>query len=218
MNGFFEAGATGGAAGIAATWVAALVTLAVWSYLVGERRILRAAQLLLAGLATGYLALVAIREVLVPQLLTPLLGSPSAHPELVIDLLLVAVLVAWRWLPRRVVAIPAAVVVGGTAGYALGGAVTGTLLPQLAAGIVTSSSGPGGAISGVIGLAITVPVLLAFLHGAPRTTLVAGAARAGRWFIVGGLGAWLGFLLLSRLALLVDRIGFLLGDWLGLVR
>jgi hypothetical protein len=214
VNGFFASDS----AGTAATWIAALVTLAVWSYLLGERRLLRAAQLLLAGLATGYLALIAIREVLVPQLLSPLVTSASAHLELLIDIVLVAILVGSRWLPRRIVAVPASVVVGGTAGFALGGAVTGTLLPQLAAGIVTSGSGPGGALSGVIGLAITVPVLLAFLHGTPRGALVSGAARAGRWFVVGGLGAWLGFLLLSRLALLVDRVGFLLGDWLGLVR
>lgn len=214
MSGFFASDA----AGTVATWIAALITLAVWSYLLGERRLLRAAQLLLAGLATGYVALIAIREVLVPQLISPLLGSAAGHPELLIDLVLVAVLIGGRWLPRRVVALPAAAVVGGTAGFALGGAVTGTLLPQLAAGIVTSGSGPGGAVSGIIGLAITVPVLLAFLHGTPRGALVSGAARAGRWFVVGGLGAWLGFLLLSRLALLVDRLGFLLGDWLGLLR
>lgn len=214
MSGFFASDA----AGTVATWIAALITLAVWSYLLGERRLLRAAQLLLAGLATGYVALIAIRDVLVPQLISPLLGSAAGHPELLIDLVLVAVLIGGRWLPRRVVALPAAAVVGGTAGFALGGAVTGTLLPQLAAGIVTSGSGPGGAVSGIIGLAITVPVLLAFLHGTPRGALVSGAARAGRWFVVGGLGAWLGFLLLSRLALLVDRLGFLLGDWLGLLR
>ena len=43
------------------------------------------------------------------------------------------------------------------------------------------------------------------------------AAGAGRWLLIGGIGGWLGFLILSRLILLVDRIGFLLGDWLGLV-
>ena len=214
MNGFFEAGT----AGTIATWMAAAVTLAVWSYLVGERRLLHVAQLLLAGLATGYLALLAIREVLVPQLVSPLLANPTARPDLLIDAVLVAILVLAPWLPRRVVALPVAVIVGGTAAYALGGAITGTLLPQLAAGIVTADSGPGGAVSGVIGLAITVPVLLAFLHGVPRGRLLRGVAGAGRWFLLGGLGAWLGFLLLSRLALLVDRVGFLLGDWLGLVR
>lgn len=214
VNGFFETGT----AGTIATWVAALVTLIAWSYLVGERRLLRAAQLLLAGLATGYLALVAIQEVLVPQLISPLLSSASSHPELFLDAALVLIIVGSRWLPRRIVAVPAAVVVGGTAGYALGGAVSGTLLPQLAAGIVTASSGPGGAVSGIVGLAITLPVLLVFVRGTQRGAVISAVSRTGRWFVVGGLGAWLGFLLLSRLALLVDRIGFLLGDWLGLLR
>jgi hypothetical protein len=213
VNGFFGTGS----AGTVATWMAVLVTLCVWSYLVGEKRLLRLAQLLLAGLATGYLALLAIREVLIPQLIIPLTTS-SAHPELMIDLLLVAVLVAGRWLPRRLVAVPAAVLVGGTVGYALGGAVTGTLLPQVAAGIVPLGAAPSDALAGVIGVAITVPVLLAFLHGVPRGHLLAGVANTGRWLMLGGIGAWFGFLLLSRLALLVDRVGFLLGDWLGLVR
>lgn len=214
MTGFYEAGT----AGTVATWVAALVTLGVWSYLAGERRLLHVAQLLLAGLATGYVALLAIREVLLPQLVTPLLTDAAAHPDLVIDLVLVAVLVLGAWLPRRVVAVPVAVIVGGTAAFALGGALTGTLLPQLAAGIVTADSGPGGAVSGLVGLAITVPVLLAFLHGVSQSPSRAAVAGVGRWLLLGGLGAWLGFLLVSRLALLVDRIGFLLGDWLGLLR
>ena len=33
-----------------------------------------------------------------------------------------------------------------------------------------------------------------------------------------GLGGWLGFLLVSRLALLVDRLRFVLVDWLGIGR
>jgi hypothetical protein len=36
--------------------------------------------------------------------------------------------------------------------------------------------------------------------------------------MVAGIGAWLGYLLLARLVLLLDRIGFLLGDWLGIGR
>jgi hypothetical protein len=213
VNGFFEAGG----AGTVATWLAVLLTLCVWSYLVGERRLLRVSQLLLAGLATGYLALIAIREVLIPQLIAPI-STSSAHPELILDLVLVAVLVVGRWLPRRLVAVPAAILVGGTVGYALGGAITGTLLPQLAAGMVPLASGPGDALAGVIGVAITVPVLLSFLHGVPRGRLLVSVATTGRWLMLGGLGAWFGFLLLSRLALLVDRIGFVLGDWLGVLR
>ena len=59
----------------------------------------------------------------------------------------------------------------------------------------------------MISLAITSLVLLAFLHGAPRGRLTSRAARLGRWLLVGGIGGWLGFLVVSRLSLLVDRIG-----------
>jgi len=84
--------------------------------------------------------------------------------------------------------------------------------------MIPVAAGPGDALAGAIGVAITVPVMLSFLHGVPRGRLLTGVASTGRWLMLGGIGAWFGFLLLSRLALLVDRIGFLLGDWLGLLR
>jgi hypothetical protein len=65
---------------------------------------------------------------------------------------------------------------------------------------------------------ITVLVVLSFLHGAPRTRLVAGAAGLGRWLLLAGVGGWLGFLIVSRLALLIDRLGFLVGDLPGVSR
>jgi hypothetical protein len=204
-------------AGVAATWVAAFVTVVVWSYLLGERRLFRLAQHLLAGLATGYLVLLAVREVLVPRLVEPLAADPAGHLLLVPAVILVGALAGARWLPRQAVAVPVAVLVGGTAAFALGGAVAGTLLPQMGAAIVAPGA-PETVASGIVGLGVTSLVLVGFLHGAPRSRIVAGAAGTGRWLLLGGIGGWLGFLLVSRLALVVDRLGFLLGDWLGVVR
>ncbi|HEX9634265.1 MAG TPA: hypothetical protein VGB34_02135 [Candidatus Limnocylindria bacterium] len=204
-------------AGVIATWVAALVTIVVWSYLLGERRPFRLAQHLLAGLATGYLVLLAVREVLLPRLLEPLARDPAANVLLLPALAMVGALAGARWLPRQVVALPVAVLVGATTAFALGGAVVGTLLPQLAASVLR----PGTAltvVNGLIGLVITGLVVLGFLHGVPRGRITGVAAGAGRWLLIGAIGGWLGFLLVSRLALLVDRLGFLLGDWLGQAR
>jgi hypothetical protein len=212
VTGFFGPGL----AGTVATWAAALTTIVVWSYLLGERRLFRLAQRLLAGLATGYLVLLALREVLVPRLLEPLAAAPVANVLLWPALVLVAALAGARWLPRPIVAVPVAVLVAGTAAFALGGAVAGTVLPQLGASLVQPASASG-VVDGVIGLGITVAVLLAFLHGVPRGRIVGGVASIGRWMLIGGVGGWLGFLLVSRLAVLVDRVGFLLGDWLGVV-
>jgi hypothetical protein len=202
-------------AGTLATWSAALITIAVWAYLVGERRLYRLAQHLLAGLATGYLVLLAVREVLLPRLVDPITGG-STNPLLWVAVLPVALMIAAPWLPRRIAAIPVAVLVAATAAFALGGAVAGTLMPQLGATLIAPGLNPGQLLSAVIGLLITVLVLLGFLHGAPRTRLVAAGAGLGRWLLIGGIGGWMGFLLVSRLALLVDRVGFLLTGWLGL--
>lgn len=213
MNGLFPEGL----AGTAATWCAALVTIGVWAYLVGERRIFRLAQHLLAGLATGYLVLLAIREVIIPRLVEPI-GSGTASPLLWPAALLVAVMAGAAWMPRSMVAVPVAVLVAATAAFALGGAVAGTLMPQLGAAVIAPGLGPGQLAGSVIALVITVLVLFSFLHGAPRGRLLVGAAGAGRWLLLGGIGGWLGFLLVSRLSLLVDRVTFLLNGWLGIGR
>jgi hypothetical protein len=207
-----------GVAGTAATWVAAVVTVGVWAYLFGERRIFRVAQHLLAGLATGYLLILSVREVLVPRLVEPMLSAPAGNLLLWPALVLCVAMAGARWLPRPVVAVPVAVLVAGTAAFALGGAVAGTLLPQLAGATIAPGLDATGLAGAIIGAVITVLVVLSFLHGAPRSRLVAGAAGAGRWLLLGGVGGWLGFLLVSRLALLLDRIGFLVGDVIGIGR
>jgi hypothetical protein len=214
VNGF----AVGDIGGTVATWVAAIATLAVWSYLVGARRIFVLMQHLLAGLATGYLVLLAIRDVLVPRLAVPLIDHPRDNAPLVLALVLVAILIGASWLPRRAIAPVGAILVGGIAAFALGGAVVGTVLPQIAAALPRAGAASPDLVGELISLAITSLVLLAFLHGAPRGTLTTRAATVGRWLLVGGIGGWLGFLTVSRLSLLVDRIGFLLGDWLTVLR
>ena len=214
MNGFGGAGL----GGTVATWVAAIATIAVWSYLVGSRRIFILMQHLLAGLATGYLVLLAVRDVLLPRLAVPLVEQANERVLLVPALLLVGILVAASRLPRPVVAPVAAIVVGGIAAFALGGAVVGTILPQIAAALPTTRAASLDLASQVISLAITSLVLLGFLHGAPRGRLTTRGASIGRWLLIGGIGGWLGFLLVSRLALLVDRVAFLLGDWLTVLR
>ena len=199
---------------LAATWIAAAVTLVVLAYLFGERRLFRYAQHLLAGLATGYLVVISVREVLVPRLVEPLATDPGGNVLLWAAAALVAALAAARWLPRSVVAVPVAVLIAGTAAFALGGAVAGTLLPQLAASVLPADAPLIDLADGVLAMVITALVLVSFLHGIPRGRLMGGAAGAGRLLVLGGIGGWLGFLIVSRLVLLVDRLSFLLTDWL----
>lgn len=202
----------------AATWVAAAATIVVLGGLLGERRAFGWSQHLLAGLTTGFLALLAITEVVVPRLVEPLVADPTGRPELWLGLVVVAVAAGTPWLPRPIAGIPIGITIAALAAFAFGGAIIGTLLPQVASTIAVRE--PTLLETGLAAAAavVTVFVALSFLHGTPRGRIGGAAARTGRWLLLAGLGGWLGYLILSRLVLLVDRIGFLLGDWLGIGR
>jgi hypothetical protein len=200
-----------------ATWVAALATLVVLGGLLGERRLFGWSQHLLAGLATGYLALLAITEVIVPRVVEPLAADPAGRPELVLGLGLVAVTAATPWLPRTFGLVPLSIAIGALAAFALGGVVVGTLLPQLVAAIARPEGDLAATVVSAAAAVVTGLVLIGFLHGQPRGRIGGMAAGGGRWLLLGGIGGWLGYLLMARLILLLDRIAFLLGDWLGLL-
>lgn len=214
MNGFFGADP----ADAVATWVAAGVTLLVLGGLLGERRLFGWTQHLFAGLLTGFLALVAITEVIVPWVLRPLLADPAGRLELWLALALVGSAAGAPWLPRPVAAVPLSIAIAALAAFALGGAVVGTLLPQLAAATPVPGGTAASTAVGIASAAVTALVLLGFVRGAGRGRVGGAITAVGRWLLVAGIGGWLGYLLFSRLVLLVDRIGFLLGDWLGVGR
>ncbi len=200
------------------TLVAAIATLVVLGGLLGERRLFGWSQHLFAGLLTGYLVLLAISEVIVPRILAPLAVDPGGRAELWLGLGLVASAAAVPWLPAAVRAVPVSIAIGSLAAFALGGAVVGTILPQLAASVARPGSNLADALVSAGAAAITGLVVLGFVHGTPRGRLLVTAASAGRWLMVAGIGGWVGYLLFARLILLLDRLGFLVGDWLGLGR
>jgi hypothetical protein len=214
MNGLFGAETVD----LVATWVAALVTIVVLGGLLGERRLFGWSQHLLAGLATGFLALIAVTEVIVPRLVAPIADGGADRLELWLGLALVGATAGAPWLPRIVSAVPISLVIGSLAAFALGGAVIGTVLPQLVAATSVDGGDTASLATGAVAAGITGLVLVGFLHGVPRGRVLTAASSAGRWLLVAGIGGWLGYLLLSRLVLLLDRIGFLLGDWLGVGR
>jgi hypothetical protein len=200
------------------TLVAAIATIVVLGGMLGERRVFGWTQHLFAGLVTGYLVVLAVSEVVVTRVIEPLAADPTGRPELWVGGALLVAAAAAPWLPRLAGAVPISVAIGGVAAFALGGAVVGTILPQLSAATAGPTGNALSTVVGATGAGITGLVLVGFVRGEPRGRVVDGAARLGRWLMLIGIGGWLGWLLLSRLVLLVDRLSFLLGDWLGIGR
>ncbi|MGI6368425.1 MAG: hypothetical protein ACOX2L_08760 [Anaerolineae bacterium] len=209
--------------------LSALLTLAVLSYLWGDNPVYRASQYLMAGLTAGYAAALAWNHVLAPRL-RALITEPAEFWPYGLMLLLCGLLLARGWPPlQRLSGLPLALMLGVGAALAVGGAIRGTLLPQMGAMIVSLS--PARHAPGITGLAqaldagfmllVTLTVLWVYRYRAPSEggsplprALVRGIDRTGRLLMLVVVAASLAGAALSYFAALRGRVDFML-DWLG---
>jgi hypothetical protein len=126
------------------TVIAALLTIMTLSYILGDNALFRVATFLFVGVAGGYAGAVAWTSVLDPALVAPITALDATQIEggLVAGWLVPAILVgllALRLVPGlgRLGGLPVAVLVGIGAGSVVGGAITGTLVPQTMAAMET---------------------------------------------------------------------------------
>jgi hypothetical protein len=204
-------------------WVGAILTLVVFSYLLGDTPLFRLAQAIFVGVAIGYAITAAVYLILIPKLFDPLILDPVAHSYLIVPLVLGVLLlfkVRTAWSPLGNLSV--AFLFGVGSALALGGALDGTLLPQLAATLVPLDS-----LENVLLVVGTLGALLSFRFVQPTTTrlgaraveaLGRGWGTLGRWFVWMALGALFANIAVSRITILVNRVYFLLHDWLQVVR
>jgi hypothetical protein len=202
--------------------VALVLTVMVLSRIVGVNPVFRVAQYLFVGVSLGLAFVVAYHQVLRPAIQGLAGGSVGAPVRYGVPILLGLLLLPritrrqeFSWLAN----IPLAVGFGVGAALAVGGAIVGTLLPQ-----ILDSARPldGGLLqsAGVIVLAIgTILTLSTFYYTVPPETpqggLVARAAQAGHWLLMVAFGFFFASAIQTYLTALTERLSFLLG-WLGI--
>jgi len=213
----------------AGTLVAIVLTLFVFSYLLGDNVLYRLAEYLFVGVAIGYAVVIAFHNILVPKLLIPLVEALGAQNWSQVLMLLITLAFGLLLLTKPLKrgswlgSLSVALLLGVGAALAIGGALLGTLLPQVNATAdvmrYVPRYGPGlGLFSGVVVFVGTISVLLYFYFSTGRegrlarfrSQLVRTWGGLGRWFIFIAFGAILATTFMSRLALLAGRIQFLL--------
>jgi hypothetical protein len=113
--------------------IAFLFTLMIFSYLIGDNPLFRIAIYIFVGVSAGYVATVAWWQVLWPNVVVPvLMGTPMQKAVVAVPILLSGLLLMKAWPPLSRLGLPAmGLLVGTGAAVAIGGAVSGTLLPQI---------------------------------------------------------------------------------------
>ena len=198
-----------------------ILTLLVFSYLINDNPLFRMAIYLFIGVASGYAAAVIWQYVLAPKVLILL---QSADPNLwlltFIPLLLGFSLLAKlfpkvSWLGSFAMAL----LVGVGAATALGGAMLGTLIPQVGAAIkAVDLSAPDGGftklVEGSVMLAGTVFTLAFFQFsagrapdGTPKRNVVfESLAWIGRLFIAVTFGVLFAGVYMAALTAMIERL------------
>ncbi|MEA3407784.1 MAG: hypothetical protein U9R48_06870 [Chloroflexota bacterium] len=210
-------------------WVAALLTLAVLSFILGDNPLFRLAEYLFVGVAAGYAASLAWSNVLWPRLRL-LVTEPGAYWYYGVFFALGILLLARGVKPLSFLGdLPLGVLFGTGAALALGGVITGTLLPQLRASFLSVSPSDYG--EGVLGWACaidallivlgTIAVVVVFHFSAPEDPksrswgywLLNLFQGVGRKVMMVGFGALLAGAAFSFFAVLKGRLAFLC-DWI----
>jgi hypothetical protein len=200
--------------------VATVLTVMVLSRIIGNNPLFRIAQYLFVGVSLGLAFVVAYQQVLLPAMAALVNGRPGALTDYGVPLLLGLLLlprITRRQESAWLANIPLALVFGVGAALAAGGAIVGTLVPQIADTARPLSSDPTQTI-GVLVLALgTVATLTAFYYTIPRESrmgrLVASATLIGHWLLMIAFGFFFASALQTYLSALVERLSSIL-DWL----
>ena len=209
-----------------AGFIAFLFTLFIFSYLIGDNPLFRIAVYIFVGVSAGYVASVAWKQVIWSDLFFPLITGTSAQKALLTIPLILSALLLTKVSPRLTqLGMPTmALLVGISAAVAVGGAVTGTLFPQISATInmfdassVTSAAQFFNMIFNGAWILAGVTTTLVYFHFGARTTkdgsvrrfgLIELIAFIGSIFLAITLGVLFAGVYSAALTALIDRLHF----------
>jgi hypothetical protein len=208
-------------------FLAALLTLAVLSFLLGDNRFYRCMEAFMIGGVMAYVLLEKWENVFKRDWVMPIVAGAQAggnHWDLFWLVLLVPGCLwyciyskKYRWMNQVVVALFLGCAVGPQFGLQIGNIVPQTL--DSIRPIWPNSPDPEVNTERIEHFIFLIVMLLSLLYFIfcfrPKTRVGQSVSRAGRLAMMIGFGAMFGNTVNTRLSWLAPRIGYLLDDWLG---
>jgi hypothetical protein len=198
-------------------WIAALLTLGIFSFLYRDNPFYKFCESLFVGVSAGYWFVTTFWQVFMPKLADNLVAGRFYYIIGAIFgvLMLLRLVPKIGWISRWSLAL----VVGTTAGlyftrYLVSNGmvqVQNTIIPLYVRGNFAQTIGN---LVIVIG---TFCGLIYFFFSKEHKGTFGGLARLGIWFLMLSFGASFGYTVMSRMSLLIGRMDYLLGTWLGLI-
>ena len=200
------------------TWLAALLTLCIFSFLYKDNPFYKFAEHLFVGVSAGYWLCYQYHNNVEPNLIDNLKNHNWEYLlPLVLSIFMLARLfpkVGWlsRW--------PIAFMIGSGAGIMIITYLQTNFLEQIKNTLV--SLDPAGqpwyvVFNNSLLFVGVVSGLVYFFFSKAHTGVTGGVARVGVVFLMVCFGASFGYTVMARISLLIGRMYFLLHEWIGLI-
>ena len=219
------------------TWVAALMTLAVFSFLYRDNPLYKLAESTVVGVSAAYWMVVAFWSTLIPNLFGVLFpewiqswAQPGLSPvrvefwQLSIIPLILGGMLLWRLMPSGgwISRWPLAFIIGATAGIRLIGFLQADFISQINNSIMPLIVFEDGfqfwqSVRNVIVVLSILACLVYFFFSIEHKGAVGQVSRVGIWVLMITFGAAFGYTVMGRIALLAIRFEFLFDEWLWLI-
>lgn len=217
-------------------WLAALLTLFIFSFLYKDNPLYKFAEHLFVGVSAGYYIILNFWTVIVPNLWDPLSRSFAGQgvdatrtgflaaglgdyrgwlliPGILGVLLFTRLMGKIGWVSRWSLA----VIIGVYAGIKTTGFAQGDFVEQLRGSMIPLWTGNvAESVNAIIFTLGLITSLMFFFYSREHRGVLGATSRLGVFFLMVGFGAGYGYTVMSRVSLLIGRLQFLLQDWLGI--
>lgn len=212
-------------------WIAALLTLFIYSFLYRDNPFYKFAEHILVGVSAAYFLIIYWYQSVWPDVVVPIFREGRLLPiiPLILGLFMFARFIPrWGWLSRWSIAF----YIGAGSGMSIPAVMQARVFKQMEGTMAPLFSGQAwlsflgepsfATFTGLISVPLMVVGVLCtlsyFFFSREHKGALGKSATVGIWFLMIGFGASFGYTVMARVSLLIGRIQFLLTEWLGFLK
>ncbi len=197
-------------------WIAALLTLGIFSFLYKDNPFYKFCEALFVGVSAGYWFVVIFWQYFMPKFVDNLAAGRLYYilGGVFGVMMLLRLFPKVGWISRWSLAL----VVGTTAGLYFTRYLVSNGMVQVQNTIIPLEGDLYSFTGKLIIILGTFCGLIYFFFSKEHKGTFGGLARVGIWFLMISFGASFGYTVMSRMSLLIGRMDYLFGTWLGLIR
>jgi len=196
---------------IFSNWIAAFVTLCIFSLLYKDNPFYRLAEHLFVGVTMGYTIPLTYNMAFIPYVYQPIFLQ---HRFILIIPSLIGCMYIFmfnrklNWLSRYPIAFGM-----GTIGMSVPMSMHANVLVQMRSAMIPIQD-----LNTFLVFVGTVTILLYFYFSKAHSGVYGKVVKVGIWYMMIGFGASFGYTVMARISLLIGRIQFLIADVLGIIK